>query len=162
MTLFLSSVISGLVGTSVMIAFLYLPRVWQGLYYDTLGALGSILLDDVNTRSRIVGAVLLFAGGVVFAFFYGWYALMFIGGPFAAPNYSLFSGSPLALNLFYPLFGLVAGFCQGIFITLITTFVIVDHHPLERYRQFYPLILSFIIGHSVYGMTVMLLQSRFL
>ena len=98
-----------------------------------------------------MGAVLLLIGGVVFAFFYGWYAQMFIGGPFSALNYTIFSG----LNLFYPLFGLVAGFCQGIFITLITTFVMVDHHPVERYRQFYPLILSFIIGHSVYGMTVM-------
>ncbi len=161
MTLLLSSVVSGLIGTAVMIVFLYLPRIWQGLYYDTLGALGSMLLDEVDTRSRIVGTVLLLIGGVVFAFFYGWYALMFIGGPFAAPNYTIFSGS-LALNLFYPLFGLIAGFCQGIFITLITTFVIVDHHPVERYRQFYPLILSFIIGHSVYGVTVMTLQSVFL
>lgn len=162
MTLFFSSALSGLIGTGVMIVFLYLPRVWQGLYYDTLGALGSILLDKVDARSRIVGAVLLLIGGVVFAFFYGWYALMFIGGPFSALDYTLFPGSPSALNLFYPLFGLIAGFCQGIFITLITTFVIVDHHPVERYRQFYPLILSFIIGHSVYGMTVMTLQSRFL
>ena len=160
MSLLLSSALSGLIGTGVMTLFLYLPRVWQGLYYDTLGALGSILLDEVGARSRIVGAVLLLVGGVVFAFFYGWYAQMFIGGPFLAPNYTVPGSS--AVNVFYPLFGLVAGFCQGIFITLITTFVIVDHHPVERYRQFYPLILSFIIGHSVYGMTVMTLQSLFL
>ena len=90
MTLFLSSVVSGLIATGVMMVFLYLPRFWQGLYYDTLGALGSILLDRVDARTRIVGAVLLLAGGVIFAFFYGWYTLMFLDGPFSAPVYTIF------------------------------------------------------------------------
>lgn len=162
MTLFLSSVISGLVATGVMIIFLYLPVLWKGVYYDTIGSLGSIVLHKVDTRSRILGVILLLVGGVLFAFFYGWYALMFIQGPFPALPYIIFPGSPFEVNLFYPLFGLIAGFCHGIFITLILTFVITDHHPLENYRQAYPLILSFIIGHTVYGMTVMFLQSEFL
>lgn len=162
MTLLLSSVVSGLIATGVMIGFLYLPLLWRGVHYDTLGALGSILLDDVDARSRLVGAFLLVIGGVVFAFFYGWYTLMFLDGPFPAPPYFVFPGSPLETNLFYPLFGLIAGFCHGIFITLILTFVITDHHPLQSYRQAYPLILSFIIGHTVYGMTVMFFQSQFL
>lgn len=162
MTLFLSSVVSGLIATGVMIVFLYLPVFWKGVYYDTLGALGSILLDKVDVRSRLVGTILLLVGGVLFAFFYGWYTLMFLEGPFPAPPYIIFPGSPAEVNLFYPLFGLVAGFCHGIFITLILTFVITDHHPLESYRQVYPLILSFIIGHTVYGMTVMFFQSQFL
>ena len=161
MTLFFSSVVSGLIATGVMMVFLYLPRFWKGLYYDTLGALGSILLDRVDARTRILGAALLLVGGVVFAFFYGWYTLMFLDGPFSAPVYTV-PGSPVAINLFFPMFGLVAGFCHGIFITLITTFVVTDHHPVESYRQVYPLILSFIIGHTVYGMTVMSLQSWFL
>lgn len=162
MTLFLSSVVSGLIATGVMIIFLYLPVFWQGVHYDTLGALGSILLDRVDARSRLLGAILLLIGGVLFAVFYGWYTLMFLDGPFPAPPYIIFLGSPLEINLFYPLFGLVAGFCHGIFITLILTFVITDHHPLASYRQAYPLILSFIIGHTVYGTTVMFFQSQFL
>lgn len=162
MTLFLSSVVSGLVATGVMIVSLYLPVFWKGVYYDTLGSLGSIFLRRVDARSRLVGAILLLVGGVLFAFFYGLYTLMFLDGPFPAPPYLIFPGSPLEVNLFYPLFGLVAGFCHGIFITLILTFVITDHHPLESYRQAYPLILSFIIGHTVYGMTVMFLQSQLL
>ena len=162
MTLFFSSVASGLIATGVMIVFLYLPVFWQGVHYDTLGALGSILLDKVDARARVLGAVLLLIGGVVFALFYGWYTLMFLeDGPFPAPAYIILN-APLEINLFYPLFGLVAGFCHGIFITLITAFVVTDHHPLESYRQAYPLILSFIIGHTVYGMTVMFFQSQFL
>lgn len=161
MTLFFSSVASGLIATGVMIAVLYLPVFWQGVHYDTLGALGSILLDKVDARARVLGALLLLIGGVIFAFFYGWYTLMFLTGPFPAPAYIIVS-APLEINLFYPLFGLVAGFCHGIFITLITAFVVTDHHPLASYRQAYPLILSFIIGHTVYGMTVMFFQSQFL
>lgn len=162
MDFFLASTVSGLVATGVMIGFLYLPIVWRGLYYDTLGALGGALLDRVNTGSRVLGAVLLLLGGVFFALFYGWYALMFISGPFPAPPYLLFAGTPAQINLFFPLFGLVAGFCHGIFISLITTFVVTDHHPVESYRQVYPLVLSFIIGHTVYGAVVMTLQSQLL
>lgn len=69
MTLFLSSVVSGLIATGVMIIFLYLPVFWQGVHYDTLGALGSIFVRKVDARSRLLGAVLLLVGGVLFAFF---------------------------------------------------------------------------------------------
>jgi hypothetical protein len=161
MNLFLSSVASGLIATGAMIIFLYLPVLWGGLYYDTLGALGSIFQARVDARARMVGVLLLLLGGVVFAFFYGWYTLMFLGGPFPAPAYVI-SNAPVEINLFYPLFGLVAGFCHGIFITLITTFIVTDHHPVESYREVYPLILSFMVGHTVYGMTVMFFQSQFL
>lgn len=78
-----------------------------------------------------------------------------------APAYIVLN-APLEINFFYPLFGLVAGFCHGISITLTTAFVVTDQHPLASYRQAYPLILSFIIGHTVYGMTVMFFQSQFL
>lgn len=162
MSFLLSSIVSGVIATTIMIAFLYLPRLWKGVYYDTVGALGAILFDTVDTRSSIIGGLLLYVGGMTFALFYGWYALMFLEGPFPAPPYVVFFGSPLETNLFYPLFGMVAGFCHGIFITLILTFVITDHHPLAHYRQVYPLILSFIIGHTVYGATVMFFQSQFL
>jgi hypothetical protein len=116
----------------------------------------------VDARSRLLGAILLLVGGVLFAFFYGFYTLMFLDGPFPAPLYLIASAPPVEINLFYSLFGLVAGFCHGSFITLILTFVITDHHPLESYRQAYPLIVSFMVGHTVYGMTVMFFQSQFL
>ena len=58
-----------------------------------------------------------------------------------APAYIVIN-APLAINFFYPLFGLVAGFCHGISITLTKAFVVTDQHPLASYRQAYPLILS--------------------
>jgi zinc transporter ZupT len=55
----------------------------------------------------------------------------------------------------YPLLGLVGGLGQGIYVTLISTFIITDFHPVTSYRQAYPLILSFLVGHMVYGVVVM-------
>jgi hypothetical protein len=162
MTLTLASILSGLLATLVMIAFLYLPTLWKGLYYDTLGSIGSALLDRTDTRARLVGSSVLIVGGIVFAVFYGWFTLMFLRGPFLLPDYTVFAGTPLAVNLFFPLFGFVLGLCQGVFISLIGSFAVADHHPDKSYRQGYPLVASFVIGHCVYGTLVMLLQSVFL
>jgi hypothetical protein len=159
--LFLSSILSGLVATAVMIFFLYLPLIWGGVYYDTLGAIGAIIYKKVDGRSRLLGAGLLMLGGVLFAFFYGWFALMFKQGSFLIPDYTVVT-SPVTINLFYPLLGLVGGFGQGMFITLISTFIITDFHPVQGYREAFPLILSFIIGHTVYGVVVMFFQHQLL
>lgn len=144
-----------------MIFFLYLPLSWGGVYYDTLGAVGAIFLKRVDGRSRLTGAGLLMLGGIAFAFFYGWFALMFMRGGFIVPDYTIVT-SPVTINLFYPLLGLVGGFGQGMFVTLITTFIITDFHPVESYRQAFPLILSFLIGHTVYGVVVMFFQHQLL
>lgn len=159
--LILSSILSGLVATSVMIFFLYLPLSWGGIYYDTLGAIGSIFLKKVDARSRLLGAGMLMIGGIFFAVLFGLFALMFIQGGFIVPNYTIIS-SPVNINLFYPLLGMVGGFGMGMFVTMITTFTITDFHPVESYRQAYPLILSFLIGHTTYGIVVMFFQHQLL
>jgi hypothetical protein len=158
--LFLSSILSGLVATAVMIFFLYLPLSWGGVYYDTLGAIGAVFLKRVDAQARLLGAAILMLGGIGFAFFYGAFALMFMYGSFSPPNYSILQ-SP-NVNLFYPLLGLVGGFGQGMYVTLITTFIMTDFHPVQSYRQAYPLILSFLIGHAVYGVVVMFFQQQLL
>jgi hypothetical protein len=162
LALVLSSILSGLVATTVMIMFLYLPLSWGGVYYDTLGAIGATFLKRVDGQSRLLGVFWLFVGGVLFAFFYGAFVLMFMYGNFAAPTYTIFPGWPVEFNLFYPLLGLVGGLAQGIYLTLITTFIITDFHPVASYRQTYPLVLSFLVGHMVYGVVVMFFQHQLL
>jgi hypothetical protein len=152
--LFISSVVSGVVATAVMMVFLYLPRTWGGLHYDTFGAIGSLVLRRVDREARFLGAALLMVGGVLFAFFYGWFALMFLNGTFDAPRYPVFG-----FDGFFAILGLVAGFGQGMYVTLISTFIITDHHPVPGYRDAVPLIASFFVGHTVYGLIVMSLQS---
>ena len=161
LALFFSSILSGAIATAVMIIFLYLPALWGGVYYDTLGAIGSVLERKITTRTRLIGALILFAGGIMFAFFYGWFALMFLNGTFGAPNYTILS-NPTTIDLFYPLLGLVGGFGQGMFMSLIAGTIVTDFHPIKEYRSITPLLLSFFIGHAVYGVVVMFFQSQLL
>jgi hypothetical protein len=100
-------------------------------------------------------------GGILFAFFYGAFVLIFTYGSFAAPSYSIFPNWSVQFNLFYPLLGLVGGLGQGIYVTLISTFI-TDFHPITSYREAYPLILSFLIGYMVYGVVVMFFQNQLL
>lgn len=159
--LLFSSVAAGLIATAVMIVFLYLPLLWGGAYYDTLGAIGAIYLQRTSDRARLLGALTLFAGGILFALFYGAFVLMFVFGPFPPPDYTITLG-PADVNLFFPLLGLIGGFGQGIFVSLLSSFLITDHHPLPEYRDTFNLILSFMVGHTVYGVVVMFFQSQFL
>ena len=161
LALFLSSILAGAIATAVMIVFLYLPILWGGLYYDTLGAIGSIFFGKLDNRSRLVGAIVLFFGGIMVAFMYGWVTYMFLNGTFGAPQY-LISESPVKIDLFFPLVGLVGGFGQGMFMALIAGTIVSDFHPIEEYRQITPLLLSFFVGHAVYGVVVMFFQSQLL
>ncbi|MDZ7800845.1 MAG: hypothetical protein U5K81_08670 [Trueperaceae bacterium] len=163
--LFLSSVITGLMATGVMVAFLYLPAAWNGMYYDTLGAIGTVWTRTLDVRARLLGAVALGLGGIAFAMFYGAFALMFMqqaGGAFVAPAYAILPGLPTTVDLFYPLLGLVGGFGHGIFMSLIGGFIVTDFHPLARFRDPFPLIASFLIGHTVFGVVVMFFQHQLL
>lgn len=159
MHILISSIVSGIIGTLAMIAVLYLPALFGRKPYDTLGVLGSMITRQDNVRSRIIGVILLFLGGIAFAFFYGFFVLMFVNGDFEVPEYIIGAGTPFEMNLFYVIFGFVGGFCHGVFISLISTFVVTDLHPVERYRSVFPLIVSYMIGHSVFGIVVMVLQS---
>ena len=163
-SLFLSSVLTGLLATAVMLVFLYLPILWNGVYYDTLGAIGSLWTREANDRSRLLGAIVLFAGGILFAAFYGAFVLMFMieSGGFRGVPYIIFPNAPTTIDLFFPFLGLVGGFGQGIFMSLITSFIITDFHPVEKFRDPFPLILSFLIGHTVFGVTVMFFQHQLL
>jgi hypothetical protein len=163
-SLLLSSILSGLAATAVMVLFLYLPLLWNGVYYDTLAAIGAIWTRQADARSRLIGAMVLFSGGVAVATFYGAFALMFMTetGGFRGTSYLIFPAAPTTIDLFFPLLGLVGGLGQGIFLSLIGTFLITDFHPLERFRDPFPLILSFVIGHTVYGVVVMFFQHQLL
>ncbi len=161
LALFFSSILSGLVATAIMLIFLYLPLLWGGVYYDTLGAIGSLFSRNIDNRSRLIATLLLFAGGIFFAFIYGWIALWFVNGNFITPQYILMR-NPVTINLFFPILGLAGGFGQGMFLALIGGTVITDFHPVEQYKALTPLMLSFFIGNAVYGLVVMFFQSQLL
>ena len=158
----LTSVLTGLLGTALMVAVLHTPLVWGGQVYDTLGALGAMFTRRVDAQSRTIGALFLAVGGIAFAFAYGWVALMFVTGTFEGANYQILRDFPTRIDLFFPILGLVGGFGHGMFAALIATFVVTDFHPIEEMRDPFGLVRSFLIGHTVFGVVVMFFQHQLL
>lgn len=162
LALTLTSVLTGLLGTALMVAILQMPLIWGGKPYDTLGALGAIFTKSVDARSRALGAIVLTAGGIGFAAVYGWVALMFLTGTFEGADYVILPDFPTQIDLFYPILGLVGGFGHGVFAALLSTFVVTDFHPVEELRDPFALVRSFLVGHTVFGVVVMFFQHQLL
>ena len=159
--LLLSSIAAGLIATSVMVFFLYLPLVWRGNYYDVLGALGSALTHRIDAQARFLGALIYFGGGIFVAIFYGWVVLALMQGGFV-PQLNVFEGLPTKINLVYPFLGAALGLGHGILVAFFVVIIVIEHHPLEQYRARFILVISQLISHIVFGVTVMFFQSQFL
>jgi hypothetical protein len=162
--LVLSSVAAGLIATFVMIFFLYLPLLWQGNYFDVLGALGSFITKEVDARSRLIGAIFYVIFGIIFAYLYGWIALFLLqtDPSLNFPRWTIFPNAPTEINLLFPVFGLAIGLGHGVIASLVLTVIVIEYHPLERFHDRYILVLSQLISHLVFGVTVMFFQSQFL
>jgi len=160
--LLLSSVAAGVIATAVMVFFLYLPLAWGGDYYDVLGALGSAVTGELDGRARFLGSLIYFAGGVFFAVFYGWVVLSLMRLDFEVPQLIAFPGLPVEINLFYPILGVALGLGHGILVAFFLTIVIIEHHPLEHFRNRFILIVSQLISHIAFGATAMFFHSQFL
>jgi hypothetical protein len=164
MVLVLSSVAAGLIATFIMIIFLYLPLLWRGNYFDVLGALGSFRSGKVDGRARLIGAIIYTIAGIIFAYLYGWIALALLQADpgLNFPRWTLFPNAPTEINLLFPVFGLAIGLGHGIAASLLLTVIVIEYHPIEQFHSRYILVLSQIISHLVFGVTVMFFQSQFL
>ena len=159
--LLLSSVAAGLIATSIMVFFLYLPLVWRGNYYDVLGALGSAITRRIDAQARFLGALIYFGGGIFVAIFYGWVVLALMRGGFV-PQLNILPGLPTDINLVYPFLGAAIGLGHGILVAFFVVIIVIEHHPLEEYRARFILVVSQLISHIVFGITVMFFHSQFL
>lgn len=162
LALLLSSIDAGLIATLIMVTFLYLPLLWEGRTYDVLGAIGSALTKEAGARSLYVGGLLYLLGGLLVALAYGWLTLRVTQSPiFNLRRLVVFSAGPVEVNLVYPLIGFLVGLAHGVLVGLFTT-ILVEHHPLRQYRTRYLLVVSQVISHIVFGVTVMFFHAQFL
>ena len=160
--LLLSSVAAGFIATSVMVFFLYLPLAWGGNFYDVLGALGSAVTGKLDGRARFLGTIVYFAGGILFSIFYGWAVMALMGPNTQIPELVILPSFPVQINLFYPILGLALGLGHGILVAFLVTIVVIEHHPMEQFRARFILVISQLISHVAFGVTVMFFQHQFL
>jgi hypothetical protein len=156
--MFLSSLASGLIAVTVTLLLTYFPAFWRGQYFDGLTSLSGGLFKTTSQGSRLMTVLFLFIFGIVAAFFYAWLTGLFINGVFPAPT-NVEPGNFGPFTLFYPLVGGIIGFAQGLLVSLTTTLRVTTVHPLESYRESVPLVRSYLVGNTIYGVVVMLCQS---
>lgn len=162
--LFLSTFAAGLIATAVMVFFLYLPRLWNGPTYDVMGALGSAITGNESQRARFMGTTAYFLVGILFALLYGWLVMAMLDAPrnIDVPRWQVLAGAPLEIDLLFPLFGALVGLVHGIVVALLVTIVIIEHHPIAKYRARVQLVPSQVLAHVVFGATVMFFHHQFL
>ncbi|HHO56048.1 MAG TPA: hypothetical protein ENK21_06635 [Trueperaceae bacterium] len=155
----LSSVVGGIVATIVMLAALNISNIWGVKPLDVRAMFGSFITKKIDKESRLLGLIILLAGGIIFSFLYGIIVLGFItgrfGGTFGLPEYNWIPG----VNFFYLYLGFLGGFGHGTFMALIGGAIIYELHPLEEFRKSMPYIVAALIGHAVFGFTVMLVHN---
>lgn len=146
--LIVSTLIAGTAAIGITLMFLYLPLLWGGRSYDVLNAMGSAVTEKVGGRSALIGLALYSLGGLFFALLYGLVAQAIV---------STEAGSQVSV-LTFPLIGAALGLAHGGIVALLVTVVVIEHHPLERFRERYTLVVSQILAHVVFGASVMLLH----
>ena len=78
------------------------------------------------------------------------------------PQLDILPGLPTEINLVYPFLGAAIGLGHGILVAFFVVIIVIEHHPLEQYRARFILVISQLISHIVFGITVMFFQSQFL
>ncbi len=150
---------AGLVGTTVMLAALNISNIWGIEPLDVRNMFGSFITRKIDKNSKLLGTIILLIGGQLFAFLYGAIIVAFItgrfGGSFGLPEYIWIPG----VNFFYLYLGFLGGFGHGTFMALIGGAIIYELHPLDEFRKSMPYIVSALIGHAVFGFTVMLVHN---
>lgn len=154
-----SSLVAGIVATSLMLPLFHLPRLAARPAFDVIGALGSAATGRDDGTARPVGALLFYLGGVAFAVLYGLLAATLLTAEAPQGGADLLPvGSPEAL----PVLGLVLGLAHGGIVALLLTIVVVEHHPFARYRQGFGLVVPALLAHPLFGVAVMLVHGAVL
>lgn len=166
MSLILSTILSSLIAMAVMLPVLYFPRLIGRKSFDVLRALGSGVTGRLDARSMLVGVLLFTAGGLIFGFLYGLLAQTMLTGdePFGPfPAYGAdglrFLSDPAWSFAFL---GHWIGAGHGVVVSLLTAVVVVEHHPIERFRGRMGVVPLIMVSHIIYGGVVMFFHYHFL
>lgn len=162
MPLFLSTIVSSLIAMVVMLLVLYFPRLVGRKSYDVLRALGSGVTGRLDSGSVLLGAGLYALGGLIFGLLYGLLAQTMLLGDESMSGLAPFS--PLGaegLRFFsdpfwaFVFLGHWIGAGHGVAVSLLTVVLVIEHHPIERFRGRMGIIPLIMISHIIYGGVVM-------
>lgn len=160
--LLLSAFAAGLIATTIMVFFLYLPRLWDAPAFEATAVLGAALTGRDGPRAKFMGTTAYFLIGILFALFYGWIVLLMLESPGMLPSWQILPGAPVDIDLIYPVLGAFVGLLHGILLAILLAVVVVEHHPVEKYRAQARRIPTQAWAHVAYGATVMFFHHQLL
>ncbi len=135
MSEFLTPLLAGIVGTTAMTIFLIIPRFLKTENVDIIRAVGA-LWTKKEEGAWAPGFIIHFASGIVFAYIY-WFLLGL-------------AGLPLNMGT-----GVVAGAVHGAIVMLLTSIVVMEHHPMTKYQKRGPMTgFMQLLAHVLYGLIV--------
>lgn len=136
-----AAIIAGLVGTAVMTGLMYMAPMMGMPKMDIIGMLGAMFTSNEGA-ARVIGVILHFMLGVIFALIYAWLWSMGIG---AATWW----------------WGLIFGAVHGV-VAMIMMPLMIRMHPRPPAMQMGPmLMMGLLLGHLVFGLVVVLTYTAF-
>jgi len=128
----IAPLIGGIVGTVAMTIVLFFPRWFNLGKVDIVRAVGALFTGKPEGAEGI-GFTIHVASGIFFAYVY-YFVLQFSGLPI---NWGTFT---------------LAGACHGVIVMLLTSIVVLEHHPVGRYHERGPMTgIMQLVAHIVYG-----------
>jgi len=136
---------AGIFGTGLMTLVMTWITRSGFAHVDMIEAIGS-LFTKTTENARLIGGLLHFIAGVVFAMIYT-FIINLVGA----------TGLPGSV-----LVGTLLGAFQGFVMSFLLVIWVAENHPVERYRNAgFRVAVSHFIGHLVFGFTVGLVVSGF-
>ncbi len=128
----LATLVGGVLGTAAMTVFLLFPR-WLNIgHVDIIRAVGALITKRQDGAFK-VGLIVHLASGIIFAYLY----------------YGFLMLSRLPVNI---LTGITMGAIHGAIVMLLTSIVVMEHHPMSKYQRRGPMtgVMQF-LAHVIYG-----------
>lgn len=135
-----AAIVAGVVATAIMTTLMYLSPLMGMPKMDMLGMMGTMIVPQTNTTAYVIGGIVHFLMGIVFAIVYTWIWLNWFG----APTW---------------LWGLIFGAIHGV-IAIVVMPLMMRVHPRPPQMQTGALTaVGMIMGHMVFGVGVALIYS---
>ena len=137
---FISIVIAGFVGTTVMTLVMRLIHGLKWAEADMIRAIGTIYTKN-SENAFLIGVFVHYLAGTCFAFLY---AIVLALSPIPSDS-----------RWIIPLLMLFTGLFHGLIMSMGLVVFVAEHHPLERFRRAgLGVVLAHLVGHLFYGFSV--------
>lgn len=137
MQIFIDTIMSGVVATIAMTAFLWIIHYTKLVTADMPRAIGGLFTKSAD-NALVIGIVIHFLSGIIIAFIY-------------IAIWSMFRFDPGILVIA----GAVMGTGHGLVVSFALIIAVAERHPLEQFREAgFEVAVAHLVAHVIYGVVL--------